>query len=161
MEKILVSACLLGEPVRYDGASRPCAAVQALQERYDLVPVCPECLGGLPIPRVPSEVDTRAETLRVVAADGHDVTAAFETGARACVGIAQDNGCTLAILKENSPSCGSGTIYDGTFTRTLVPGHGVAARMLTSAGVRVIGENDVEAALGQPDSRTADENALR
>ena len=147
MERILVSACLLGMPVRYDGASRPCASVQALADRYELVPVCPECLGDLPIPRTPSEIDTRCPDLRVVTAAGEDRTEAFIAGARACVEIAKREGCTLAVMKENSPSCGCGRIYDGSFTGTLVPGNGVTTRLLTSAGVRVLGENDVETQL--------------
>ncbi|MDO4890380.1 MAG: DUF523 domain-containing protein [Coriobacteriaceae bacterium] len=144
MQKILVSACLLGNPVRYDGASRPCAAVQELVGRFQLVPVCPECLGGLPIPRTASEIVQTAPELRVMSADGEDRTAAFLEGARRCVEVAQREGCTLAIMKAKSPSCGSGAVYDGTFTGALVPGDGVATRLLTSAGVRVISENDVE-----------------
>ena len=144
MEKVLVSACLLGQPVRYDGRSLPCAAVIALAARYELVPVCPECLGGLPVPRIPSEIDQSSDELRVMNARGEETTEAFLAGSRACVRIAQEHGCKLAILKANSPSCGSGTVYDGTFSGRLVSGNGVATRLLTSAGVQVIDENDVE-----------------
>lgn len=144
MEKLLVSACLLGQAVRYDGASRPCKAVRELATRFELVPVCPECLGGLPIPRTPSEIDTRSDALRVVSVDGEDRTAAFAAGAQRCVDVAIREGCAVAVMKAKSPSCGHGAIYDGTFTNTLVPGDGVATRALTSAGVRVICENDVE-----------------
>ena len=147
MEKILVSACLLGNPVRYDGESRPCAAVQALAERYELVPVCPECFGGLPIPRTASEIDMHQGGQRVVSAEGEDRTAAFQAGAQRCVEIAREEGCTLAVMKAKSPSCGSGQVYDGTFSGTLVPGDGIATRYLTVAGVRVISENDVESLL--------------
>ena len=143
-EKILVSACLLGEPVRYDGKSMPNEAVISLGERFELVTVCPECLGGLPTPRTPSEIDQSTGCLRVVTADGEDRTDAFVAGARACVSIAQEMGCKLAILKSNSPSCGSGKIYDGTFSGGLIAGNGVTTRLLTSAGVWVISENDVE-----------------
>lgn len=144
MEKLLVSACLLGQAVRYDGASRPCGAVGALSAHFELVPVCPECLGGLPIPRTPSEIDTHSETLRVMSSDGEDRTAAFVAGAQRCVEIARREGCTRAVMKAKSPSCGCGEIYDGTFSGVLVPGDGVATRALTSAGVRVICENDVK-----------------
>lgn len=143
MEKLLVSACLLGEPTRYDGKSVPCAAVQALADRFTLVPVCPECLGGLPTPRTPCEIDRTAAELRVVSASGEDRTAEYVAGAHAALEIARREGCTLAILKSNSPSCGAGAVYDGTFTGRLVPGNGVTTSIFASAGVRVIGENDV------------------
>lgn len=143
---VLVSACLLGEPCRYDGAAKPCAAVQALRERPSvrLVPVCPEQLGGLPTPRPPSEIVATAQggRLRVMTREGADVTAAFEHGARAAVGIARAQGCAAAILKAKSPTCGCGPagVYDGSFTGRLVAGEGVAARALREAGVRVTDE---------------------
>lgn len=142
--KVLVSACLLGQPVRYDGQSRPCAAVRALEGRYQLVPVCPELLGGLPVPRSASELDTSASTLRVVSAEGQDRTEAFAAGARRCVQVAREQGCRLAIMKAKSPSCGSRLVYDGGFTGTLVAGDGAAVRMLREAGVQVLSELDVE-----------------
>lgn len=139
----MVSACLLGHPARYDGGSRPCQEVLDLATRFDFIPICPESLGGLPIPRTPSEIDTRAGTLRVMSADGEDRTAAFLEGSRRCVELARRHGCTFAILKAKSPSCGSSLIYDGTFSGTLVPGRGVAAGLLSEAGVQVISEEDV------------------
>lgn len=142
--KALVSACLLGHPVRYDGQSRPCQAVIDLAERFELIPVCPESFGGLPIPRTASEIDASSPELRVMSADGQDRTAAFMAGSQRCVEMAKAHACTLAILKAKSPSCGHGRIYDGSFTGTLVPGDGTAARLLMEAGVRVISENDVE-----------------
>ena len=154
MEKVLVSACLLGQPVRYDGQSRPCRAVQGLAERFELVPVCPECLGGLPIPRTPSEIDMHGGELRVMSCDGEDRTEAFLKGAAECVSIAQREGCAVAILKAKSPSCGCGRVYDGSFTGTLVSGNGVTTRALLGVGVRVICENDVESWLNG-------ENALK
>ena len=147
--KVLVSACLLGQPVRYDGKSFPNGAVIALARDAELVPVCPECLGGLPVPRTPCEIVPDSDGLRVMSADGDDRTGAFLAGARESLRIARENGCTLAVLKSNSPSCGCGIVYDGSFSGTLVPGDGVATRVLASAGVRVISEEDVEAgALG-------------
>lgn len=147
-ENILVSACLLGEAVRYDGQSQPCEAVKALADRYQLVPVCPECLGGLPVPRTPCEIVPAHPEPRVMSADGEDRTEAFLKGAQRCLSIAREHGCTLAVLKSRSPSCGSGAVYDGTFSGTIVPGDGMTTRLLTSAGVRVISENDVEALAG-------------
>ena len=144
-DKILVSACLLGQAVRYDGKSMPHQAVIALGDRFELVPVCPECLGGLPTPRTPSEiVEAENGRLRVESEDGEDRTDAFLAGARACVKIAREEGCKLAILKSRSPSCGYGQVYDGTFSGAIIHGYGVTTRFLTSSGVQVISENDVE-----------------
>ncbi len=144
--KVAVSACLLGTACRYDGTARPCEAVCALRYRDDvqLVPVCPEVLGELSIPHPPNEIVTSENTLRVVDAKGNDTTEAFVRGGKRTLERVQDAGCDLAILKSKSPSCGSGKIYDGTFTKTLVAGYGVAARMLYDAGIRVIDETEVD-----------------
>lgn len=132
----VVSACLAGEPCRYDGGCSPCPAVQRLIRAGQALPVCPETLGGLPTPRVPSEIRGG----RVVAKDGTDVTDAFTRGAEEALRLAQENGCTAAILKARSPSCGSGEIYDGTFTGTRVSGEGVFARMAREAGLEIWNE---------------------
>lgn len=137
-ERILVSACLLGEPCRYDGKAVPCEAMQALAASFELVPVCPEQLGGLPTPRTPSEIQPDG---RVVDREGHDRTAAFQAGARAAVALARESGCTRAILKSRSPSCGVTEIYDGTFTGTLIPGQGITATALQSAGLTITDES--------------------
>ena len=142
--KIAVSACLLGEPCRFDGAAKPCAQVIELGKRHELVPVCPERAGGLPTPRPASEIDAAAHALRVANALGEDVTAAFVLGAQRTLDRARATGCELAVLKAKSPSCGSGLVYDGTFTRTLVPGWGVAARLLADAGIPVLDETQAE-----------------
>lgn len=136
---ILVSACLLGTPCRYDGASKPCPSVLALQETYELLPVCPEVMGGLPTPRTPSEIIGS----RVMMKSGRDVTENYRRGAEEALRIARENNCTLAILKEKSPSCGSGAIYDGSFTGTLTHGDGVAAALLKAHGIRVVGESEI------------------
>ena len=140
-EKLLVSACLLGAPCRYDGKSKADARVQALAEEYELIPVCPEELGGLPTPRTPSE--RLGE--RVVTADGRDVTENYRRGAEAALSLCLAHGCRAAVLKEKSPSCGCGQIYDGTFSRRLIPGDGVTAALLRSRGVAVCGENGLDA----------------
>lgn len=138
-EKILISACLLGFDCKYDGGNNRMAdaAIAALRKRFELIPVCPECCGGLPTPRTPSE---RLGD-RVVSKTGADVTEQFKKGARAALGLARHFGIKAAILKSNSPSCGSETIYDGSFTGTLVPGDGVTAELLKKHGVRVTDEN--------------------
>ena len=140
MDKLLVSACLLGTPCRYDGRSKADARIQALAEKYELVPVCPEELGGLPTPREPSE--RRGE--RVVMRSGRDVTAEYRRGAEAALALCLQNGCKAAVLKEKSPSCGCGQVYDGTFSRRLIEGDGVTAELLKAHGVAVYGESGAE-----------------
>lgn len=140
MDKLLVSACLLGAPCRYDGKSKPLAGIERLREKYELVPVCPEREGGLPTPRTPSE--RRGEA--VVMQDGTDVTAQYRRGAEAALKLCRREGCAAALLKERSPSCGSGVIYDGTFTHTLIPGDGVTAELLRQNGVRIYGESELD-----------------
>lgn len=137
-EALLVSACLLGVPCRYDGRAKPCAMVQALAGEFALVPVCPEQLGGLSTPRPPAE---RRED-GVYTAAGADVTAAYRRGAAAAVAMAQKHGCRAAILKEKSPACGVRCVYDGAFSGTLRAGEGVAAGALRRAGVAVYSEEE-------------------
>lgn len=138
--KLLISACLLGICCRYDGASKPISGIESLAEKYNLVPICPEQLGGLATPRNPAErcgeyVLTRA---------GQDVTAQYQRGAQEALRIAQLTGCTCALLKAKSPSCGKGVIYDGTHTGTLIDGNGVAASLLLQNGIKVYTENELD-----------------
>ncbi len=141
--KILVSACLLGVPCRYDGQSKAYALIDELCRRHEVVPICPEQLGGLPTPRVPAE----RQGERVITKEGGDVTMQYRRGAAEAVHLARKLGCTVAVLKERSPSCGSGAIYDGTFTGTLTEGLGATAEALRAAGVRVMGESQLAAFL--------------
>ncbi|MEG0768216.1 MAG: DUF523 domain-containing protein [Clostridia bacterium] len=138
--KLLVSACLLGACCRYDGKSKPNEAVCALLARHQLIPICPEQLGGLATPRAPAEC--RGE--RVVTASGMDVSAQYEKGAQEAVRIAKQFGCECAILKEHSPSCGCDAIYDGTFSGRLITGQGRTAKRLMENGVTVLGESHIE-----------------
>ena len=140
--KILISACLLGACCRYDGASKAHPLAAALAERHQLVPVCPEQLGGLPTPRPPAE---RRED-RVMTQSG-DVTGQYRRGAEETLKLCKLLGCEAAVLKERSPSCGRGMVYDGTFTGTLTPGDGVTAALLTANGIPVYGESQIEALL--------------
>ena len=137
--KILVSACLLGTPCRYDGKSKRHPLIDELSEKHDLVPVCPEVLGGLPTPRTPSERVGE----RVMMQDGRDVTENYRTGAQKALETALHEGCTLAVLKARSPSCGKGEIYDGTFTKTLISRDGVTAELLAKHGIRVLTEEEI------------------
>lgn len=142
MERLLVSACLLGFACKYCGGSNKLSEEQldVLREQFRLIPVCPETAGGLPTPRSPSE--RLGE--RVISKQGEDVTAQYQKGAETALWLARHYGCTAALLKEKSPSCGSGMIYDGSFTGTLVPGDGVAAQKLKEEGRIVFGESDIE-----------------
>lgn len=143
MEHLLISACLLGFECKYSGGSNAldAAALAALRERFRLIPVCPESAGGLPTPRAPSE----RQGEKVVSKLGQDVTGEYHKGADTALYLARRYGCTRALLKERSPSCGSGAIYDGSFTGALVPGDGVAAESLKAAGISVYGESEIEA----------------
>lgn len=134
--RYVVSACLAGQCCRYDGRSNLREEVRALVESGQAVPVCPEVLGGLPTPRTPSE--RRGDG--VYSATGEDVTFAFASGAEAALYIAEEYGCSAAILKARSPSCGCGRIYDGTFTRTLVDGDGLFAALLRKKGFQLFTE---------------------
>lgn len=134
---LLVSACLLGLPCRYDGAAKPAPQVLELMAEHRLIPVCPEQLGGLPTPRPPAE----CRDGRVISRAGRDVTAEYVRGAESALELARLFGCRGAILKERSPSCGCGYIYDGSFSGTLIPGDGVTARLLKAHGIPVTGES--------------------
>lgn len=145
--KIAVSACLLGVPCRFDGTAKPSEAVRAYLERTgaEVVRVCPEVMGGLSIPHPPHEIARAADGApRVVDEAGADHTAAFEAGAQAACRVALRRGCTHAILKAKSPSCGVGQVYDGTFSAVLVPGDGLAAVALREAGLELATEKDFE-----------------
>ena len=140
MEKILISACLLGKPYRYDGKAKPYERIEALKTKYELIPVCPENLGGLPTPRPPAEIQNG----RVINKDRIDVTEEYTRGALETLNLAKEHNITLAILKERSPSCGKGKIYDGSFSGTLTDGNGITAELLIKNGITVLGESEIE-----------------
>ena len=135
---ILVSACLLGTPCRYDGTGKPDARILTLVKTHRMIPVCPEQLGGLPTPRPPAE--RRGE--RVVTRAGEDVTQAFARGAEETLRLFRLFDCRVAILKAHSPSCGCGQIYDGSFSGRLVSGDGLTAALLRENGLTVYTEAD-------------------
>ena len=143
--KLLVSACLLGVSCRYDGRSKPYPGVAQLAKHHELVPVCPEQLGGLPTPLTASE--RRGE--QVVMADGTDVTVQYRCGAEEALRLCRLLGCDAAILKERSPSCGKERIYDGTFSGVLTDGWGVTAELLRDNGIPVYGESEIDLLLKQ------------
>ena len=150
---LLVSACLLGVACNHEGRGSWRAVVEHLAARYRLIPVCPEVLGGLTTPRPAAElsggdgVDVLDGRARVTNAAGADVTDAYRRGAEAAVAVARAAGARRAVLKARSPSCGSSTVYDGSFSRRLVPGEGVTAAALRAAGIDVRSDEE-EAASG-------------
>ncbi|HWQ59025.1 MAG TPA: DUF523 domain-containing protein [Clostridia bacterium] len=139
--KILVSACLLGVNCRYNAKRIPVSAkMERLSQKHELVPFCPESYSGLATPREPSEIRNG----RVYARDGRDVTENFARGAVEALALSQFLGCDCAVLKEKSPSCGSGKVYDGSFSGKLVDGDGFAAAALKRAGIPVYGESRLD-----------------
>ena len=140
MEKLLISACLLGVSCRYDGKSKPNENVIKLMEKYELVPVCAEIMGGLPTPRVPAEISGE----KVITKDGRDVTEEYIKGAEEVLRLGKLFGAKKALLKEKSPSCGSGIIHNGKFDGGFVPGFGKTAKLLAENGFEVFGESQIE-----------------
>lgn len=140
MEKILISACLVGDKVRYDGKGQYHPLIKDLLEKYELVPFCPEVEGGLKTPRVPSEIRKG----RVINKEGKDVTKQFQTGASMALNICKYLNITKAILKDNSPSCGSTMIHNGLFDGRMIKGKGVTAQLLEDNGITVYSESDIE-----------------
>ena len=146
--KVLVSACLLGAPVRYNGRDKRSdhPILQRWIDEGRVVSACPEVLGGLGTPRPPAEIVHVAGVRRVTTNGGRDVTAEFESGASAALEQAARAGARVAILKEGSPSCGSSQVYDGTFSGTPVSGEGVTAALLRGHGIRVFSEHELDEA---------------
>jgi len=141
MEKraVLISACLLGVNCRYNGSGGAAPELSELMEYAHLVPVCPEILGGLPTPRPPAE--RRGE--KVINCEGGDVTDAYARGAEESLKLAHLFGAEYAVMKERSPSCGAGEIYDGSFSHVRIPGDGVASALLKANGITVYGESRI------------------
>lgn len=153
MAKILVSACLLGQAVRYDGGAHgPFALLQQWQAQGRVLPLCPEVAGGLPTPRPAAEIagGQGAQVLdgqvAVRSIEGEDVSAAFIAGAQVAERLVRQHGIRIAVLKARSPSCGNRHSYDGSFSGTLVAGEGVTAAALRRLGVQVFNENELDEA---------------
>lgn len=151
--KVLVSACLLGQPVRYDGrASGHPDLLQQWQAEGRVVPLCPEVAGGLPTPRPPAEIPGGQGSAvldgdtQVLTVTGEDVSAAFLAGARLALELVRRHGIRVAVLKSGSPSCGNRLTYDGTFRGVKVAGEGVTTALLRRAGVQVFSELELDQA---------------
>ena len=139
MKTLLISACLLGIPCRYNGEALESIDLDEIKKKYFLVPVCPEIYGGLSTPREASE---RMGDL-VITNSGRNVTAEYNRGARIALDFASKFKCNAALLKNNSPSCGTTSIYDGTFTGKKIAGMGVTADLLRQSGVCVYNESQI------------------
>jgi len=137
---VLISSCLYGVKCRYDGKANYCDSIKELQEKCNLIPACAECLAGLSTPRTPCEIIEG----KVISKTGDDLTKEFFAGAKLVLKIAQDNNCDIALLKQRSPSCGDGLIYDGSFSGALIPGNGVTSSLLKENGIKVFNETDVD-----------------
>ena len=141
-ENLIVSACLLGVNCKYNGRNNKLddCVINKIKDKYNIISVCPEQLGGLPTPRYPSEI----KECKVISKDGTDVSKEFEKGAVLAVEKAEKNKVKIALLKRNSPSCGNDGVYDGTFTKTLVEGFGVTAKLMSKKGIIVINEEEID-----------------
>ncbi len=140
MESILISSCLLGNNTKYNGKNNYNPKVLKLKEKYNLIPICPEVLGGLLIPREPSEIIG----YKVINKIGLDVTKNFNEGARLSLIEAEKHNIKYAILKDGSPSCGVNYIYDGTFSGTKINGMGITAKLLSLNNITLLSEKDIE-----------------
>ena len=138
--KIMVSACLLGENCKYNGGNNLSEKVMKFIEGHEVIAVCPEVMGGLPTPRVPSEIVNGVITM----ADGRNVDTEFRKGAQIGLNLAKENKVDIVILQSRSPSCGVKQIYDGTFSGNKIDGQGIFARLLTENGFRIVDVEDLD-----------------
>ena len=140
MEKLLISACLLGVNCKYNGKNNYNSQIEELKKKYELVPICPEVMGGLSIPRDPSEIKDD----KVISKNGNDVTANFLSGAYQALQLVDISNIKIALLKDGSPSCGSSYIYDGTFTKNKITGMGITAKLLKENNITIYNEKEIE-----------------
>lgn len=140
MEKVLISACLIGENTKYNGGNNFIKSVEKLYPLCDLIIICPEVMSGLKIPRSPSEIKNG----KVINKANKDVTSFFKSGASLITYIAEQNNVKYALLKENSPSCGVHHIYDGTFSNNLIKGNGITTQELIKKGIQVFSEKEID-----------------
>ena len=139
MEKLLISSCLIGNNTNYNGKNNYIKEIEQLKSKYELIPICPEVLGGLSIPRDPSEINND----KVISINNKDVTLEFNIGANKTLNIALKNNIKYAILKDGSPSCGNTYIYDGTFKNNKINGSGITTKLLKSHNIKIYNENNL------------------
>ncbi len=141
-EKLLISACLFGANVKYDGKNNK-IDISKLNKKYELIPFCPEVEGGLPTPRPPSEIISN-KPLKIINSSGEDVTHYFLKGAKKALYICQKFNIKKALLKENSPSCGKNFIYDGSFSKILKRGQGITTSLLSKNSIKIFSEKETD-----------------
>lgn len=152
--KILISACLLGEDVRYDGGNSAIAynttstflqkeIFMDILSQHDIYSICPEVSGGLTTPRNPAEIISVNKPFKIITKNKEDVTVNFLTGAKHAFELCQEEKITVALLKSKSPSCGNDGVYDGSFSKKLIPGVGITTLLLEQNGVKVFNENQI------------------
>ena len=139
MEKLLISSCLIGNNTKYNGKNNYIKEIEQLKLKYELIPICPEVLGGLSIPRDPSEINND----KVISINNKDVTKEFNIGANKALNIALLNNIKYALLKDGSPSCGNTYIYDGTFKNNKIDGIGITTKLLKSHNIKIYNENNI------------------
>ncbi len=139
MEKLLISSCLIGNNTKYNGKNNYIKEIEQLKLKYELIPICPEVLGGLSIPRDPSEINND----KVISINGRDVTKEFNIGANKALNVALLNNIKYALLKDGSPSCGNTYIYDGTFKNNKIDGIGITTKLLKSHNIKIYNENNI------------------
>jgi len=140
---LLLSACLAGEKVRYDGNHNQIEQLEQLQKDFNIFLVCPEVQGGMATPRIPSEIIS-INPLKIQNEYGIDTTDFFLSGASIALDICKQHNIQIALFKAKSPSCGNNKIYDGTFTKTLIDGMGVTAAMLEHNNIKVFNETQIK-----------------
>jgi uncharacterized protein YbbK (DUF523 family) len=154
MDRIFISACFMGENVRYDGGHQSllnhalfAETIETWKQEKRLLSGCPECLGGLPVPRDPAEI--QQESQKIITVNNTDVTESFHQGALKALDLCLKHNIKYALLKESSPSCGSHTIYDGTFSNTKISGQGVTAQLLIQHNIQVFSEKNIADLIAQ------------
>ncbi len=140
--KYLISACLAGINCRYDGKNTLSQELKKLVRSGEAITACPEVLGGLSIPRDPCEIQVKSGKRYLISKQGKDCTEQFQKGAEETLKICRDNNIEVAILKQKSPSCGCGKIYDGSFSGKIISGNGITAELLLKNGIRVLTEEE-------------------
>ena len=141
---IAVSRCLIGENCTYAGKNNLCKEIKDLYDQGLVLPLCPEVLGGLPIPRIPAEIVKRDKPFIVQNQNGEDVTINFLLGAKKALDLCKEENIKVALMKANSPSCGNIKTYDGTFTKNLIEASGLTAKLLKENGIEVFNENELK-----------------
>lgn len=140
MENLLISSCLVGNNTKYNGKNNYLPLIEKLKDKYNLIVICPEVMGGLSIPRDPSEIKGD----KVISNKGNDVTKEYNLGAKIALDLAKKYNCKKALLMEKSPSCGVRKIYDGTFSKNLIDGMGITTKLLYESKIEVYSKDEID-----------------